>query len=504
MSFVELPVELIEMICVRCSLDEIKTLRLTCQSLRNVADDYLFPEIVTVMTRDSMEAARQIAQHPKFCRQPRLLCFQGDTSEPLQFEEWKSKLQSQIEVDAHITKADRKHLQELGEISMRRDRDREIDPDLEAREKALIQLIRANADAQPKPSYSEAQLQDHYGHYSELAYEGMQIIEDETIQRCMQAVFEKCSNIRAFDFTTANALRVHTHKENKQFRRGLITPFGDYERCAEGLEAMQEIVLAADEAGYSPQTLRLGSVTFHVARHPDLSRAMSRFMAKVENLHWIVSTPYLEDDDLGVDSEEFAEIMLGFQEGYCTNLMSSAGNLRSLELDMPCPNPGEDKIELSDVVGTLSWPNLRNVAITTIYANSTDLVDFLLRHAATLERLELNEVTLNGEWPECFSKFAGKLPRLKEVQLRGVFDINSGFFCFFGDLYTSRGNEYSQRVARYIIEGGEEFPMPPDNNREEAMIPDSESDDHEESDSDDEDFLFAEEDDDLLGIDVQH
>ncbi|CAK1357528.1 hypothetical protein CB0940_07742 [Cercospora beticola] len=503
MSFVELPTELIEMICVRCSLDEIKALRLTCHSLRNVADDYLFPEIVTVMTIDSMKAAWQIAQHPKFCKQPRLLYFQGDTSEPLKFEEWRAKLESQIEVDAHITKADRKHLQELGEISMRRGRERQIDPNLEAREKALIQLIRANADAQPKPSYSAAQLQNHFEYYSELAYEGVQIVEDGVIQRCMQEVFEKCSNIRAFDFTTANALRVHTHRENKQFRKGLITPFGDYDRCGEGLEAMGEIVLAAEKAGYSPQTLRLGSVSFHIARHLEFSKAMSRFMANVETLHWIVSTPYLEDDDLGVDSEEFAEIMLGFSEGYFIMLMESAGNLRSLEIDMPCPNPGEDKIELSDVVGSIVWANLRNFAITTVYANPSDLVDFLLRHAGTLERLELNEVTLEGEWPECFSRLAGKLPRLKEVQLRGVFSVGHGaFFCFFGDLYTSRGNEYSQSVARYIIEGGEEFSMPPGNNREEAMIPDSESDDDEEPDWDDENFLFAEEDDDLLGIDV--
>ncbi|PPJ61244.1 hypothetical protein CBER1_06712 [Cercospora berteroae] len=486
MSFAELPVELREMICVHCDLFQIKALRLTCHSLRNVADDYLFAEIVTVMTIDSMEAARNVADHPKFRTQPRTLWFQGDRLRQLEFYEWKSKLASHIDFKAQTAKINMKHVEELGEILTEQERQAEVNPELEARRKVLLELIRLTADAQPTPSYSETQLRDHFNHYSSLADEGVQIASDGTIQRCMKAVFEKCTNIRAIDFTIANALRVHTHKENRTFLKGILTPFGDFAQDREGLDAMVAIVLAAADAGFSPHTLRLGCVTFHLVNHPDLFEAMPRFLARVENLNWSLSTPYLDEDCDDFDEAEISNIMEGFMDGHFVEFIKSATNLRCFEIDMPCPIPTEPKADLSEVVGLMSWKHLQVFSVGTIHANSGDLVDFMLRHADTLERLELNEISIDGEWPECFSSFAGKLPRLKEVQLRGIFEDDYEFFCFFGHLYTSRGNEYSQRVARYIVEGGEEFPMPPAGDDENSTLDTGSEDDVESSEASDE------------------
>ncbi|KAF2449220.1 hypothetical protein P171DRAFT_506722 [Karstenula rhodostoma CBS 690.94] len=53
---------------------------------------------------------------------------------------------------------------------------------------------------------------------------------------------------------------------------------------------------------------------------------------------------------------------------------------------------------------------------------SGHLVDFLLRHAETLKCVELDHMHLaEGKWPECFSKFAGKLPKLHLLEVRGDF-----------------------------------------------------------------------------------
>jgi hypothetical protein len=50
-------------------------------------------------------------------------------------------------------------------------------------------------------------------------------------------------------------------------------------------------------------------------------------------------------------------------------------------------------------------------------------VSFLLRHARTLEFLRLADVefgTGGGDWASVFTRLAGNLPSLKEVQLRGT------------------------------------------------------------------------------------
>lgn len=97
MSFAVLPVELIDFICECCSVDEIKDLRLTCQTTRNVANDHLFPEIATMMTTESMSAAREIAEHPKFRKSPTGLWLQADRLQPMEYNEWKTQVDESIE-----------------------------------------------------------------------------------------------------------------------------------------------------------------------------------------------------------------------------------------------------------------------------------------------------------------------------------------------------------------------------------------------------------------------
>lgn len=483
MSFTELPAELIDMICSNCSVLQIKALRLTCQSLRNVADDYLFPEIMTLMTKDSMEAARRVAEHPKFCKQPTTLWVQGDRGEPLDFEDWKAKVARQIEFQAFSAEANGKHFEELGRISMKEDREFELDPDHQGRREALMELIQTTADAQPRPSYSETQLQEHFDHYSNLVREGTQIVTDGTIRRCMQTVFKKCTNISALYFTMANAIIPHIHKENETFQKGLITPFGDKDLYQDGIETMVAIIIAAADARFSPRSLRLGSVTYHLVSHPEIYEALPPFLGGVEDLQWMLATPWLDGGD-EVSMRELGKIVTGFRQGHFLRFMQSTTSLRSLEIEMPCAkDPGEPRADLADVVGSISWPHLRKFSITTISAECTELVDFILRHADTLEYLELNEISLDGEWHECFSGFAGRLPRLEHVQLRGAFEEDDDFFCYFGGIYSSRGNKYSQKVAQYILEGGGEFPEPP-LGRDGLTAWDSACDEDEESDTD--------------------
>ncbi|KAM3425375.1 hypothetical protein BST61_g7321 [Cercospora zeina] len=456
MSFAELPTELIEIICGDCSVKQIKALRLTCQSWRNVADGYLFPDLMTVMTRDSMETAQLIAGDPRFCKGPTALRVQGDRLRSLEFESWKVKMAKEIRSEARHARGE--YLEMFRRIS--REQRRNLDPHDEAR----LQSLKSVAKTLNKPDYSDSELRDRFNHYSTLVLEGTQIITDGTVQRCVQTVFEKCPRLLVLDFTLANELFTQTHRGIETFRRGLVVPFGDVDRYQEGLDAMIAIILAAADAEYSPQTLRMGRVTSHLVNRPNLSRAMPQFLANVENLEWVLSTPWFEGVPM-MNSSELRKIMTDFREGHFLKFMESTISLRTLKIIMPCTKDEDDpRADLSNVVGSISWPHLRSFAISNIRAESTNLVNFLLRHADTLECLEMTEIQLHGEWSNCFPRFAGKLPRLKGVRLGGVFKevVNNVSLTFtHGPRGTSRSTEYSRKVAQYIIRGGEEFPPPP-------------------------------------------
>ncbi|KAI5359483.1 hypothetical protein Slin14017_G103850 [Septoria linicola] len=103
---------------------------------------------------------------------------------------------------------------------------------------------------------------------------------------------------------------------------------------------------------------------------------------------------------------------------------------------------------------------------------------FLLRHADTLEYLQLGEISLlDADWPECFSEFAGKLPNLKVVDLRGGFENQFGeIFYDFGILIEPCDDDYSQALSEYVLHGGARCPVPWDDSSDEE-ISHSEGDD---------------------------
>ncbi|KAF2211742.1 hypothetical protein CERZMDRAFT_98175 [Cercospora zeae-maydis SCOH1-5] len=462
MSFSELPAELIGLICENCSMKQIKALRLTCQSLRNVADGYLFPRIVTVMTRDSMDTARLIAENSRFCKGPTALGFQGDRLRPLEFESWKAKVAKESRSEAQRAKEE--HLELSRRISMGQARS------LEPHEEARWQFLESIADARFRPHYSDSELRDRFNHYHNLALEGTQIITDGTVQRCMQTAFEKCPRLRALDFTLANEIFRQTHRGMETFRRGLVIPFGDMDPYQEGLKAMIAIILAAADAQFSPQTLRMGRVTSHLVNRADLSEAMPQFLANVENLEWFLSGPHFDNVPM-INSSETRKFMTNFREGHFLKFMESTVNLRTLVIEVPWAQDGDGRrADLSNVVGSVSWPHLRGFTISGLSAGSTSLANFLLRHAGTLECLEMNDIQLHEEWSDCFPRFAGKLPRLKEVRLGGFFveQVNNFFATF--DYAMGRSTKYSRKVAKYITQGGKEFPPPPVDGEGERML----------------------------------
>jgi hypothetical protein len=88
-----------------------------------------------------------------------------------------------------------------------------------------------------------------------------------------------------------------------------------------------------------------------------------------------------------------------------------------LVVDIDSPRPTLDSIVKDKI-----WPHLANFTICLVKTFLGHLVDFLLRHSETLKCVELGEIHLiEGKWPGCLSKLAGKLTKLQKFDVRGLF-----------------------------------------------------------------------------------
>lgn len=338
----------------------------------------------------------------------------------------------------------------------------------EARSNEVTQLLadsdRANSRAvAARPPIPEAELRERYEYYTRLVEDQEQLAEGEhsTMRECYAAFFRGCPNLETVEVTMAHCLRLTTTRKNAIFQRGLVIPHGDPASDAQGLAAVTGLIQAAYDADFSPKVLRMASVSHYLTTEEDLVEEAAAFVKNVEVLHWQLATPFL-NDDLEIDPDEYENIIEDLEGGNLAAFLADAPNLRSLDLEMPCNESGWSCPHLPTIVGNNLWPNLTSFVISRIETSPDDLSNFILRHGQ-LQLLHLAQVTLtSGDWPSCFSMFAGQLPEIKDVELRGRFEDPESLYYWFGHLESQRGNKFERKVAHYIIEGGSTCPDVPE------------------------------------------
>lgn len=205
----------------------------------------------------------------------------------------------------------------------------------------------------------------------------------------------------------------------------------------------------------------MASVTHYLTTDEDLVEEAAAFLRNVEVLHWQLATPFL-NDELEVDPDEYEAIIEDLEGGNLATFLSDAPNLRLLELGMPCQEVGWSCPRLPTLVGDNFWPHLSSFIVTRVETSPEDLTSFLLLHDK-LQFLQLGQARLtSGDWPSCFAMFAGKLPELQQVELRGRFENPDSLFYWFGHLESLRGNNFERKIAQYVIEGEGECPAVPE------------------------------------------
>lgn len=338
----------------------------------------------------------------------------------------------------------------------------------EARHSDIAQLLaeseRANHRAiAERPVIPDAELHESFEYYNLLLEDQETLAEGEhsKMRECYAAFFRGCPNLVTVELTMAHCLRLTTTRKNAVFQKGLVIPHGDPSSDAQGLDAVTGLIQAAYDADFSPKELRLASVTHYLTTEEDLVEEAAAFLQNVEILQWQLATPFINDGS-EVDPDEYENIIEDLEGGNLAAFLADAPNLRLLELEMPCNEPGWSCPRLPTIVGDTHWSNLTSFIISKIEASPGELCGFLLRHDQ-LQQLQLAQVRLtSGDWPICFSSIAGKLPKLQDVELRGRFEDPDELFYWFGNLGSMRGNKYERKIARYILEGGRSCPEAPE------------------------------------------
>lgn len=412
-----------------------------------------------------MENIKGIAGHAQIARAVRALCLQADHLEDIPtFDEWNARRQEQAEVDQFRRDYVLEGIEKLVPLTAEQWGDETI---REARNNDITRLLteseRTNSySVADRPDLTEAELRMAYRLYT-LRVEDQALLaegENSLMRQCYAAFFRGCPNLVAVEVTMAHCLRLTTTRKNAIFQKGLVIPHGD-PSPDQGLDAMIGLIQAAYDADFSPTELRMGSVTHYLTTDEDLVEEAAAFLRNVEVLHWQLATPFL-NDELEVDPDEYESIMEDLEGGNLVTFLSDAHNLRVLEIEMPCSENRWSSPRLPTIVGDNFWPALTSLTLSKFETSPEELSGFLLRHDK-LQVVQLTQVRLTtGCWPACFSMFAGKLPDLEEVELRGHFDSPSGIFYWFGHPESYRGNKFERKISQYIIEGGSACPVAPD------------------------------------------
>ncbi|USW53790.1 hypothetical protein Slin15195_G071090 [Septoria linicola] len=113
---------------------------------------------------------------------------------------------------------------------------------------------------------------------------------------------------------------------------------------------MRALVKAAADAGFSPKTIRLGTVPHHLTTLPDITEELQAFMANVQNPEWVMAPfagklPNLKAVDLrGGFENQFEEIFydFGILDEPCDDDYSQALSEYILQGGEICPVPWVD------------------------------------------------------------------------------------------------------------------------------------------------------------------
>lgn len=97
----------------------------------------------------------------------------------------------------------------------------------------------------------------------------------------------------------------------------------------------------------------------------------------------------------------------------CALVLRTANSLETLSLSLP-------RSYITNIVNSVRSDRLRICLLCFYSVNGDAMVDFLLHHAATLQRLGISQGDADPAWSPVFSGIAGRMPALQRVQFENL------------------------------------------------------------------------------------
>ena len=165
-----------------------------------------------------------------------------------------------------------------------------------------------------------------------------------------------------------------------------------------GVPAMRSLLLAISASRSSPQSLRIGHVSWKFTRQAhDTWEKMKIGLARINLLHLLVSAGrdqcFSEDPDF-----EQGAFVQWLTDGGLHDFLMSAYSLLELGLNFDLAGP-YSAYELKYAVQSTTWPFLKQICLSNFSTTGSDWLSFPQRHATTLRNMTIDYALLmEGSW----------------------------------------------------------------------------------------------------------
>lgn len=463
MSVATLPVELLHRISAFCDKREIRQLRLTSQRLSAVADHYLLPTLELYYALESLQVAIEISRRPRIAKSVRFICFHAD-----RFNGQRPHTISgnDVEMRCGILSSEDwlKHQGWHQNSSPLRiaHYERERFPNGRCRQ-ALERVSRMNQVVHNTVRADNIA----YAYYLRLMYEQGCLDKDNRIELAFRALFEACPNVEDVLVTAGDSLAPTTTPRLRCFRKAGTIPWSDPDSRRSGVHALSSVMRAAACTDKKLRGLLAGRLSHEFFwQDAETWAQLTKCFMSVEKFIIELESPFQhrQRDDDEVQAMHFLAENQGQR---ISSLLAVASNLQELTL-LPFGRSGNGRVNLATMIGSTYWPFLCRVRLDRFNTTQLFLVEFLLRHEATLESLYLADIRLTeGDWHRGFRAFAGRLSALRDVRLRGAFCSNDGEgedgerrdYYLVGYPWKNASYRMTLQLQQYLVSGLGDLPV---------------------------------------------
>lgn len=426
----KLPPELKQRICsfVRNKPRTLERIRLVSKDFASAAAPYLIPRVFLFKHKDSCEEVREIVEHSVFSKHiTTLVVDPNNLKNHKSFQEW---------VDEH------EHLvNEYPVWEKFKPRDIEYDG-----------LYEGDGHPRLETSLARAKWSDAFKNFEQAV---------EKVNKSIK---------RDREYSWEAQCEIATYQSTEEFRRVFLDTIALAFRMCPNLV---NIIIAPPSRGSDHVRDRMFSLFRDIYPHDgawvdlasydpagfelaDLLSATNQQKAGLNTLT-IIDVPFRATDYSRIKSlrsfETLKHIRIYYAEneedpktGFAFNLekaIHKASSLETLWIDMP---PNADAFEGGAMLQGINSKTLRDVMIRAFAVSEDVLVSFLLRHAHSLQQLDLHATLTVGTWKSVLQRISGQMTALTKLQISSLREFRESKLAMLF-------NKWSGEVRDSLLEG---------------------------------------------------